>query len=586
MFQKSPQYLLIKSVIIISILTAAGCTDDIEFHSQSITHSCSGNTEDIFHAQTQGHTDLEYTLDLGDQAGDVFFIFTNTDTQGSTQAPEITETPENSLWMPPAASFQKSGAIDSESEGRSVFIKGRPDVTEFNRNPFDQIDESPRGFKSVTPFAENKAVDDKKGDTAYFKIDKNGNTVEALCTNTVTDVDTSFGQKTLNIWIAKDCWYDGGTKTYKVTPAMASKLAEKFLSYGENNDIYDWVTNIFGEEWGLSDYTNLIPPDSNITILLYDIENDDIENFISGEIYTGYFWSKDNFRSNYVSYSNERIIFYIDAVVFARNEGLWEITDPGPQEAVSTLAHEFQHMIHFYQKNILRTGSKGSKIWLNEMCSLVTEDLLADKLKIKGPRGIVPDDPSAGISGNTHGRLPLFNYHDDASVTGWDENPKILQSYAACYSFGAYLARNFGGPVLFKDIVHSGLTDYRAVERALHNSGSDISFASLLRMWGAAVLLSDRVNPENNYIYNRGNYWLTQTSGGTAYSLGSINLYNYEYKTQDGPRFYLIQEMSQTGSLSAASNTYVYAGSMSGTANWQIRMMDNVKLTVVVKKQP
>ena len=70
----------------------------------------------------------------------------------------------------------------------------------------------------------------------------------------------------------------------------------------------------------------------------------------------GYFYAKDNFKSSYYSGSNQRIMFYLDAVMFANGDGIdgtdWDVSDPSPGDIVSTLTHEFQHMIHFYQKQI------------------------------------------------------------------------------------------------------------------------------------------------------------------------------------------------------------------------------------------
>ena len=42
-------------------------------------------------------------------------------------------------------------------------------------------------------------------------------------------------------------------------------------------------------------------------------------------------------------------------------------------------------MIRYYQKPVLREAT--SEVWLNEMASEVGEDLIANKLKVNGPRG-------------------------------------------------------------------------------------------------------------------------------------------------------------------------------------------------------
>ena len=55
-------------------------------------------------------------------------------------------------------------------------------------------------------------------------------------------------------------------------------------------------------------------------------------------------------------------------------------------------------MIHFYQKRVVQDTI--SEAWLNEMASEVTEDLIADKMMVSGPRGVAYNDPTAGDSGN------------------------------------------------------------------------------------------------------------------------------------------------------------------------------------------
>ncbi len=82
---------------------------------------------------------------------------------------------------------------------------------------------------------------------------------------------------------------------------MVDAIADTFLlGDGSDNDIYDWVTNIYGEEWdsdAQNKYPNLIGADNEITILLTDIDGD---NSPKGGV-IGFFWSKDNFDKSYVT---------------------------------------------------------------------------------------------------------------------------------------------------------------------------------------------------------------------------------------------------------------------------------------------
>ncbi len=220
---------------------------------------------------------------------------------------------------------------------------------------------------------------------------------------------------------------------------------------GASNDIYDWVTAMLGPEWGAHQYTDLIDPNDEITIWLCDIEDDD--SFDGGVV--GYFWSKDNHVNvpgqQYIEYSHERVMFTIDAVMYANPAGGavgWNATDYWPEEIYSTLAHEFQHMIHFYQRAVLRDAIVDGDTWINEMASQVVEDLLADKMDVIGPRGVTGADGTAGAQNNTEGRLPLFNYLNDISLTYWPQGGGGLENYSITYAFGAWLARNYGGAML------------------------------------------------------------------------------------------------------------------------------------------
>ena len=157
--------------------------------------------------------------------------------------------------------------------------------------------------------------------------------------------------------------------------------------------------------------------------------------------------------------SNERLIFFMDSALLAARTGpTWEVTDRGPTRMIGVLAHEFQHMIHFYQKPVLR--DTGSPAWLNEMSSEVAQDLIADKLMDDGPRGVAYDDPTAGEPDNLRGRLPEFNFFNDIRVTSWEDD---IANYSINYALGAYLARTYGA-ALFSDIVQSDRAGVDAIE--------------------------------------------------------------------------------------------------------------------------
>ena len=304
---------------------------------------------------------------------------------------------------------------------------------------------------------------------------------------------------------------------------MIDNLANNFLKAGDNNDIYDWVTNIYGEEWGPGPsytYTSFIPDKNTIDILLFDIDND---NSINGGT-VGYFYSKDNFRTSDINGSNERIMFYVDSVLYANPfyNGYWQ------KFVYSTLAHELQHMIHFYKKNLIALNGGLSKSWLNEMMSVTTEYLIATKVKHTGDRGVEYNDGSAGIEGNRDGRFPLFNQRNTTTLTNWNG---ALSDYAKVVSFGAFLVNNYGGASLLHNMMINEYGDKQTIIDAIKSTkGVDVTFGELLQKWGIAVMLSDHDNLDDDTPkYNTGDFTIN-SYGGINYEMGSINFFNYNPK--------------------------------------------------------
>ncbi len=534
---------------------------------------------------------FNYTFDPNGSTKDVYFVFTNTDPSYNTSFPTVSndQTATQSI-VPDTATSDKTRLLNTAT----VAVKGKPEISAFNRNPYAYLNKvNPVNMLlSIVPSTEPK-YSDIKNDTGSFIIDEFGTTVSATCRYVTSGVSTKNGDKTLNIWVADNC-------LYFISVPDAQALAEKFLQYGDyDDDIYDWVTGIYGAEYGNSNLSGsgwssvaadakdaLITPNDEITILLYDIDND-----TTGGNVLGYFWAKDNFKKSSISYSNGRIMFYMDAYIYANKvPGIKN----GDKEIISAVAHELQHMIHFYQKAVIQTNGTGSETWIDEMCSMAAEDMVANKLQVNGPRGVDWDEETAGDPGNTNGRLPLYNLYNDISVTTWYSGSSAILSYSINYSLGAYLTRNYEGVKFLYDIVHNKKTDYTAIEYALQQNGSSDSFATILKKWGVAVLLSDKygiVIPPSGYIYNY-NDWYTTTSylfPSIAYNAGSINLFNYKYvdskgNSQNGPYLYEVGDPMYYQSMWPASNIYYKAANdLSTSKTWSIRLRSNVHMTIVAK---
>ena len=392
---------------------------------------------------------------------------------------------------------------------------------------------------------------------------------DATARKVVSSVSTTFGNKTLNVWVSNDSFGAGCGKKRCVTQEMVDALASTFLKTGSDNDIYDWVSNIYGEEWGSHNEDALITQNDEITILLTDISGD---NSISGGV-VGFYFPKDNLKISEVSGSNQRVMLYADAVLFANGEDTWDIEDYWPREMMSTLAHEFQHVIHFYQKTVLREAN--TDVWINEMLSESVEDLVATKLKHTGPRGVVHTNGSAGATGNSEGRYPLFNNTNTLSLTSWQNQ---LANYSHVNAFAAYLLRNYGGAKVLHDIMHNAHTDEKAVvfgvNKAINGSGK--TFNDVLKEWGIAVLLSDHENLDTNLpTYNTGDFTY-DTYNQSNYVLGSINFFNYT------PQPALA---SSIGTIQNQGNYYYKVGSnLSGDISIDLNLNGETEATLITKE--
>ncbi|MDR0551642.1 MAG: hypothetical protein LBG72_06455, partial [Spirochaetaceae bacterium] len=235
-----------------------------------------------------------------------------------------------------------------------------------------------------------------------------------------------------------------------ITADAAQAIAAQF------DTIYKKETALLGYEKGGDDGSGGVDGNLRVLILVYPFSVNDI---------IGYFWSKDEYADpvNQGMYrSNQAEIFYLNS----RHSG---------NTIYSTLAHEFQHMIHFNQKNLKHRINTAA--WFNEMLSLITEDVI---------------DPFVGINITSRGhpapdRLPAFlAYYYETGIT---EYPSTSQHYANVYAFGAYLVRNYGGPALLAQMVQNEYIDEMSIEQAvLYCTGANLTFDTLLENYPSAML--------------------------------------------------------------------------------------------------
>ena len=298
----------------------------------------------------------------------------------------------------------------------------------------------------------------------------------------------------------------------------AKSLATKF------DDMYSKIRNVFGYESDKIIYVSggreVIGPISSVSdtgskvnIVVYDIGGDYKTGQSAGVV--GYFWAKDyyskdfattNGRDNPISLTNEGKYFYVDSGFLKDYASM----------VYSTLAHEFQHMINFGEKTMtsMETATTSADVanfstWFTEMLSMVCEDMVQQYLVI--------DDKDSSI-----GRLPVFaQYYYGSGLTDWLDGNNVIVSYAGAYAFGAYLARNYGGTALIKEIATNNYVDQQAITQALKKLGKNETFESVFKKYVQALVLDNPPSTGNIPSFNK-------TADGINGKMKAIDIFNLE----------------------------------------------------------
>lgn len=320
------------------------------------------------------------------------------------------------------------------------------------------------------------------------------------------------------IWVV-DGYYStdsGAVSGAEVTKSQVSTLREKF------DGMYPLIREIFGKEAEVMvDGNSIVPIDkvsdtgSKVNIVVYDI-NGDYASSQQGGVF-GYFWAKDYYTpktatssaTDVIKLSNSGKYFYIDSY-FTQNSK-WA------PSMYSTLAHEFQHMINFGVKTLTPAAYNGnnnppsSATWYTEMMSMLCEDMMQQYL-------------GCDNTASPKSRLSQFcTYYTSSGITEWNNNAQ-LASYAVAYTFGAYLARNYGGAELIQKAAQNGSVDKDSITEALKAMGYDETFDSAYIKFAQALVLNN-TDKQNTVTLNKDAK--TYQFSGYTYPMTAINLWSY-----------------------------------------------------------
>ena len=321
-----------------------------------------------------------------------------------------------------------------------------------------------------------------------------------------------------NVWIV-DEYYKETAGGNKASTAIAQEFATKF------DEIYPYITEVFGSEsdqlvqlvttntsQSLIDMSKYSDTGNIINIVLYDIGVDYTENQNGGVL--GYFYAKDYYYTGGQTYSGS------NAILNYTNQGKYFYVDSGFavsafNTVLSTLAHEFQHMVNFGQKNM--EYKKSPDTWYNEMLSMLCEDMMQEKL------GITDDADSP------KGRLQSFNaYYYASGINEWRDGDNAVLSYSVAYAFGGWLCRQYGGAALVHEIMDNEYVDDESIVAAVNsiNGTSSYTWDGLFQQFLLCITGS------STYTMNQ-DAAQTLTYSGYTYPMTAIDLWNSDYGLQN-----------------------------------------------------
>ena len=233
-------------------------------------------------------------------------------------------------------------------------------------------------------------------------------------------------------------WYVQNGQPYDAS--AVTQLANAF-----EDKIYTNDHAVFGSEW-----TPGVDNDPRITVLFAPLRG-------AG----GSFSAADEYTREVNPFSNEREMIYVSTAL-------------GWNGLEGTLAHEFQHMIHWHEH-------ANQDIWLNEGASV-----LAMALNGYDVLGVDSD----------------FMRTPNTQLNAWQPSPSMARpNYGAAFLFLDYLREHYGGDKIIRAITVAPETDTRAIDSALASLGYKERFADVFKNWTLANLLDGQAGATSAESY-------------------------------------------------------------------------------------
>jgi len=240
------------------------------------------------------------------------------------------------------------------------------------------------------------------------------------------------------LYYVDDEWWNSLGNTDLANTTILSLLAEF------DRVIYPRLTQVYGSEWSPGIDGNL-----RLTILITHLNDD-----------TGaYFNSQDEYPKVQLAASNEREMIYLNATYLTSSR------------MKSFLAHEFQHMINFYQKEKLQ--GLVEDIWLNEARSEYAPTICGYDNQYQGS--------------HLEKRVNEFLRNPTDPLTEWQNKSS---DYGPASIFMQYLASRYGEAILSK-MIKADAVGIVSINKALAELGSPDRFADVFTNWTMASFAND-----------------------------------------------------------------------------------------------
>jgi immune inhibitor A len=287
-----------------------------------------------------------------------------------------------------------------------------------------------RGVRPDVPYAiSDSSPDYEIGTVRAFSVDDLDNEETFL-------IEAELRYKTEHLYM----WVEQGVEIAQAQLENAAEIFEK--------QIYPANRAFFGSEW-----TPGVDGDPHLSIL---------HARRIGSSVAAYYSSADEYSAEVRPDSNQMEMFYVNA----------DNASVGSAFYLGTLAHEFQHMIHWY-------NDRNEETWLNEGMSELAS-------LING------FDPG--------GSDYAWSIRPDTQLNTWSDDDARSAHYGGAFLFTTYLLDRFG-EALTQAVVAHPENGIPSIDIVLAENETGLTFTDVFADWAAAVYLDDPELADGRFGY-------------------------------------------------------------------------------------